>query len=342
MLRVAAIGSGFFAHFHYDAWQRIEGVEVVGLASLDEAQGREVAIKFGVPAAFTNVDKLLDELKPDLVDIITPPESHLELVKKCAARKLNTICQKPLAPTLAEAEELVATASAAGIDLIVHENFRFQPWYREIKRWIDDGRLGDLHCISFRLRPGDGQGPRAYLDRQPYFQKMERLLIHETAVHWVDTFRFLMGRVTAVTARLRRMNPVIAGEDAGYVIFEFANGSTGLFDGNRLNDHQAKIKRLTMGEAWVEGSAGVMRLDGFGQLWFAPHGGNEEQVPLNCDRESFGGSFGGDCVYNLQSHVIEHYRNGRPLENLGPDYLNVYRIEEAIYRSSTEGRRIDL
>ena len=49
--------------------------------------------------------------------------------------------------------------------------------------------------VAFRLRPGDGQGPRAYLDRQPYFQTMPRLLVVETAIHWIDTFRFLMGEV---------------------------------------------------------------------------------------------------------------------------------------------------
>ena len=58
-------------------------------------------------------------------------------------------------------------------------------------------------------------------------------------IHWIDTFRFLMGEVAAVTARLRRINPAIAGEDAGIIVFEFAGGATGLFDGNRLNDHVA-------------------------------------------------------------------------------------------------------
>ena len=77
-----------------------------------------------------------------------------------------------------------------------------------------------------------------------------------------------------------------------------------------------------MGEAWLEGSAGVMRLDGYGRLWFAAHGGLEEEVTFPCNREGFGPSFGGDCVYNLQKHVIDHYLHGAPVENLGPDYIN--------------------
>ena len=70
----------------------------------------------------------------------------------------------------------------------------------------DPGRVGDLYQIAFRMRPGDGRGPDAYLSRQPYFQKMERFLVHETAVHWIDTFRYLAGDPVAVYADLRRIN----------------------------------------------------------------------------------------------------------------------------------------
>ncbi|MEO0763052.1 MAG: hypothetical protein AAFZ09_14815, partial [Pseudomonadota bacterium] len=66
----------------------------------------------------------------------------------------------------------------------------------------------------------DGQGPDAYHARQPYFQRMPRFLVHETAVHWIDTFRYLMGEAETVYADLRRLNPAIAGEDAAARIGE--------------------------------------------------------------------------------------------------------------------------
>jgi predicted dehydrogenase len=208
------------------------------------------------------MEDMLARTKPDLVDIVTPPETHLELVRLAAARGLPVVCQKPLAPTYAEAVEVVETAERAGVPLVVHENFRWQPWYREARRLIDANHFGKLHSVAFRLRPGDGQGPRAYLDRQPYFQTMPQLLVHETAIHWIDTFRCLMGDVAAVYASLRKVNPVLAGEDAGYLLFDFKSGATGLFDGNRLNDHAASNPRRTMGEMWLEGERGVLRLDG--------------------------------------------------------------------------------
>ena len=153
-----------------------------------------------------------------------------------AGARHHTICQKPFGTDLRQAEAMSALAEARRVPLVVHENFRFTPWFRECRRLIDSGHFGRLHGISFRLRPGDGQGPRAYLDRQPYFQTMPQLLVRETAVHFIDTFRYLMGEVVAVSARLRRLNPAIAGEDAGLIVFEFDDARTGLFDGNRLND----------------------------------------------------------------------------------------------------------
>lgn len=327
-LRVAGVGAGYFSQFHLQGWRALPEVELVGWCD------REPAKVTGLPA-YRSVDEMLDQAKPDLVDIVTPPETHLELVRAVAERGLPMICQKPLAPTY---EEALAVVDGGG-ELVVHENFRWQPWYREARRLVDSNHFGKLHAVAFRLRPGDGQGARAYLDRQPYFQKMPRLLVHETAIHWIDTFRFLMGEVSAVSATLRRMNPVIAGEDAGYIVFEFASGATGLFDGNRLNDHVASNPRRTMGEMCLEGEKGVLRLDGEARLWWKPH--QQPEVEHRYDRGP-DDAFGGGCCMALQRHVVRHLVEGAGLENRGRDYLVNLRIEEAVYRSSAEGRKVKL
>ncbi|MHA1153580.1 MAG: Gfo/Idh/MocA family protein, partial [Alphaproteobacteria bacterium] len=332
-IRVAVAGAGYFARYHYEAWTRIKEANLVALVEPDGARSDKMARDFAVPRVFETLEALLAEVELDLLDIATPPETHHALVAQAAARGLAVVCQKPLAPSLDEARDIVALAEGAGIPLIVHENFRFQPWYRHAKALLEAGRLGRPHAVAFRLRPGDGQGPAAYLDRQPYFQQMPRFLIHETGIHFVDVFRFVLGEIAAVTAHLRRLNPAIAGEDAGIVIFEFESGASGLFDGNRLNDHVAANCRLTMGEMWLEGSDGVLRLDGDGRLWFKPHGGAErEELYPRQDR-----GFAGDCVHSLIRHVVDHLTRGAPVENTGRDYLRNIEIEDAIYRSHDTG-----
>lgn len=339
VLRVAILGAGYFSQFHLDGWQRLAQagqVELIGVVEPDQAR-RDAAVKqFGATAGYEQLDDLLAKTKPDLLDIATPPPTHLPLVRRAAQAQIDCIVQKPLAPTLSEAEEIVAVAKEAGIRLVVHENFRWMPWYLEMKRALESGLLGEPHTVSVRMRPGDGQGASAYLSRQPYFQKMPRFLVHETAIHFIDSFRFLFGEVVAVTARLRRMNPAIAGEDAGYIVLEFESGATGLIDGNRLNDHSADNTRLTMGEHWLEGSAGVMHLNGDGGLRFKPHGQTDREHAYLWEDQGFGG----DCVFALQAQVIEDIQRNAESANTGKAYLRNIRIAEAVYESSEKGKTI--
>lgn len=337
-VRVAGIGGGYFSRFHLEGWRAVAGAELVAWCDTDGGKASAVATEFGVGRTFTDAATMLDACEPDLVDIVTPPPTHAELVALAHARGIPVICQKPLTPSWAESAALADTTARAGVLCVVHENFRFQPWYREAKRLLDDGFLGTPHGVAFRLRPGDGQGPRAYLDRQPYFQQMPRLLIVETAIHWIDTFRFLLGEVSAISARLRRLNPAIAGEDAGILVFEMANGASGLFDGNRLNDHVAENPRRTMGEMWLEGSAGVLRLDGEARLWWKPHREDEREHAYVRGPETFGGG----CCSALQRHVVAHLRDGMPVENTIGDYLANLRVQEAAYESHATGRRVAL
>jgi predicted dehydrogenase len=341
-LRVAVAGAGYFSRFQYLGWRNMarDGlVELVGLANRDRAKGEATAARFSVPRVFGTVAELLDATDPDLLDVITSPPTHREFVGAAVERGVATICQKPFGTDYADALAITESAEAAGVPLIVHENFRWEPWYREAKRLLAGGQLGELHAITFRLRPGDGQGARAYLDRQPYFQTMPRLLVVETGIHWIDTFRFLCGEVRAVTARLRRINPAIVGEDAGYVIFEFEGGATGLFDGNRCNDHASADPRRTMGECWLEGSGGVLRLDGDARLYFKPHHGDEREHAYDRGPDD---TFGGGACEWLQRHVAAHLAHGAPVENTAREYLANLVVQEAVYRSHADGRRIEL
>lgn len=331
--RVACVGAGYFSQFHYGSWARMEGVTPVGSCDHDIDKARAT----GLPA-YTSLEQMLAETAPDLLDIILPPAAHADTIRTALACGVRTlVCQKPFCTDIAEAEGITDLAEAAGARIIIHENFRFQPWFRAIKSAIQEGAVGTVQQVTFRLRPGDGQGPRAYLDRQPYFQKMEKLLIHETGVHYIDTFRFLLGEPTAVYADLRKMNPVIAGEDAGHVLFDHPNNVRALLDGNRHLDHLATNLRRTMGEGLVEGTAGTLTLTGDGAVHLRRHSSTVMTQVLGPDTWE---GFGGDCVHHLQSHVIAGLMNGTPFQNEAREYLQVIRIGNAIYASAEKGQKL--
>ncbi len=322
------VGAGYFAQFQLEGWQDA-GSPCVALCDLDPSRVAALADRFSVRDRFVDVAAMLDDVKPDLLDVVLPPAAQAGVVRAALERRIPVICQKPFGVDIAEAQALTELARACATPLIVHENFRFTPWFREARQLIDQGHLGQVYGVSFRLRPGDGQGERAYLDRQPYFQTMPQLLVRETGVHFIDTFRYLMGEVHAVTARLRRLNPVIRGEDSGLIVFEFDAQRTGLFDGNRLSDHVADDPRRTMGEMWLEGSRGVLRLDGDARLWWKPHHGPEAQHRYRCPPQR---AFGGACGA-LQAHMVAHLQTGSPVENAAADYLRNLVVQEAVYES---------
>lgn len=336
-LRVATVGTGYFSRFQYAAWDRLDATEMVALCNRSLAPARELAQQYNIDAVYTDFAQMLDECKPDIVDIITPPETHSAYVKAAVDRGLFTICQKPFTEKLNEATSLVDYIAKKDGKVVVHENFRFQPWYQQIKKLLDQGELGEIYQVSFRLRPGDGQGPGAYMERQPYFQQMPRLLIHETAVHLIDVFRYLLGEVTSVYADLRRLNPAIQGEDAALIVLEFKQSARAVFDGNRLSDHRANNRRLTMGELLIEGEHGSISLNGDAQITRRAHGQNTEE---NIEYAWIDNDFGGDCVFNLQQHVVEHLLTGSPLMNSAADYLINLQIVEACYASNARAEKL--
>src|SRR5712671_1606238 len=149
-LRGGIIGCGYFAQFHIEAWRRIPEVELVAAADPDLARARQAA-----PRVYSTAEEMLDGERLDFVDIVTRADSHLPLVRLAASRKIPAICQKPMAANWADAVAMVDAADAAGIPLMIHENWRWQPWYRAAKGILDRGEIGQPITYWFRTRRND-------------------------------------------------------------------------------------------------------------------------------------------------------------------------------------------
>lgn len=335
--KAVAVGAGYFSHYQYEAWSRIPEVSLTAFCNRDPERARVIAERFGVPNHYTDYRKMLEAERPDFVDIITPPPMHLEMTRIAAEMGIGVICQKPLAPTFAEAEAIVRCAESAGIHFMVHENWRFQPWYRKIRKLLDSGIIGDrIHSIYQRSRMGDGWGDDAYLNRQPYFRDYPRLLVYENGVHFIDTYRFLAGEVREVYAVLKKLNHVIAGEDAGAVVFNFESGATGLWDANRYNECNFENARYTFGEMLIDANGGSIRLYLDGRVTAQPLGEEEQNQPYNHEDRNFCG----DCCYTTQRHFIDCLLAGAQFETNGRDYLRTLAIQEAIYASAERGEPV--
>jgi D-apiose dehydrogenase len=198
------------------------------------------------------------------------------------------------------------------------------------------GDIGDFTHIHFLMRMGDGWGEDAYVARQPFFREYPRLLIYETGVHFIDTFRFLLGDVATVLAETKRLNPAIRGEDAGHVLLKFRNGSTAIWDASRYNESAAENPRFTFGELRIDGTRGHLTMDVESTIRVKRLG--QPAVELDYARERK--NFAGDCVFFLQRHFVDCMLSGKEFESSGDDYLNNVRIVEAAYESSRTGDRV--
>ena len=337
-LRAAVAGAGYFSQFHFDAWSRIPSVEVVAVCDTKTERARDAARAHGIPRVYTDTATMLDAERPDVLDIITPPSSHSSLVDLAAAARVHVLCQKPFAPTLADARAMVEVAEQAGIRLMAHDNFRFQPWHRELRRLCEAGAIGQVHSIACRTRLGDGWGAEAYLSRQPYFRTMPQLLVFETGVHVIDVFRYLVGDIRQVFARLRRLNEAIAGEDCGLLVCDFENGAVGTWDANRYNETLALDARYTFGEYLVEGAAGSLRVDETGRLLLHPLGEAARDHRYAHERRGFAG----DSCYAAIRHFVDRLIDGQPFETDGRVYLNTLAVQEAVYASAASNRPVEV
>src|SRR5258707_932466 len=132
---------------HLAAWRSLgPRARVVAICDPDAARAAKRAEEFGIPATYRDREAMLDDVAIDALDVATPRETHADWVEAAAARGVDVLCQKPLTPTLAEAETLIRRIDGR-IRLMVHENWRVPPLDPQLKTPIPAGpaRAGRQH-----------------------------------------------------------------------------------------------------------------------------------------------------------------------------------------------------
>lgn len=326
---VAIVGCGFFAPNHIHAWRQL-GVDIVGVCDLDASKAEAAGRLAGAPA-YADADKMIAAEKPTVVDIVTTGPSHLALARVCAARGVSAIIQKPLAPTLAEAVAIVRAAEAAGVPMMVHENFRFQRPIRLVGDIVRSGRIGDPHYCRIEFRCGHD-----IFTGQPYLREDERLVLNDIGVHVLDVTRFLMGEISDLSCRTQHVRSDVRGEDMATVLIGFENGGAGVVGASWSSFLPDDPFPETMIE--VNGSKGAVILDRHYRI-SVRSGADVERI----DGEAACPTWGGkpwhvvqDSVVNTCRHWVDAAR-GKRLETSVTDNVKTLAAVEACYRSAARG-----
>jgi D-apiose dehydrogenase len=336
-LRGALIGCGFFAINHLHAWRGVEGATIVALCDRDVERLARVGEMFGIEKRYQDAAALFDRERLDFVDIATTVESHRPLVELAARYRLPAICQKPFARSMEDARAMVAACNAASVTLMVHENFRWQTPIKAVRDQIVSGRIGEPFWgrVSFRSAYDVFSG-------QPYLATSKRFIIEDLGIHILDIARFLFGDVKRVTARTRRVNPAIQGEDVATVLLDHESGLSSIADCSYATRLDVEPFPETLIE--VDGSAGTIRLNqGYQMVVTGNNGVHKLDVspqPLSWTSRPWHNIQ--ESVLAIQRHFIACLREGREPETSGRDNLMTLALVEASYRSAAEALSIDV
>lgn len=322
-LKTVVVGYGFIGRIHAERWSRIEEAELTAVVDIAAERAREAAETYGCNP-YTSLSEALVREKPDIVDICTPTYTHKQLVLEALNAQTNVICEKPLALSLQDCNEIVETVRKSGMKFMVAHCLRFFPDYSMVKRLIESGEVGEPRVArAYRLSTKPGWADW-YMD-----QDRSGGVIVDLAIHDLDFLRWIFAdEVSRVYAQALRPKGVKAQTHAqimlkfrkGYIAFVEASWS--MPDGFPFTTYFE-----------VAGTDGIAILDSRASTPLTIHrrGGVEEVSPLSRD----------GYLLELQ-HFARCVLDNRPPIVPGEEAVKTLEVCFAAVKSSLTGQPVGL
>lgn len=233
-MKVGIVGCGKIADQHAEIIQRIPGCEIVGVCDQEILMAKQMHERFNIKRHFTDVKQLLEESKPDVVHITTPPRSHFELSKTCMEAGCHVYVEKPFTVNVSEAEHLVEYAQSKNLKLTVGHNYQFTHAARSMRQLVADGFLGGppIHMESYYCyNLGDTTYAKAVLgDKNHWVRKLPGRLLQNIISHGISKItEFMVTSNPTVIAHgftsplLRSMNETDIIDELRVVIYDGDN-----------------------------------------------------------------------------------------------------------------------
>ncbi|HEX2949874.1 MAG TPA: Gfo/Idh/MocA family oxidoreductase [Armatimonadota bacterium] len=336
-LRLAVFGCGFWSQFQIAAWKELPGVELVALYNRTPAKAKSLAIRFNVPSVYSDPEELFANEQLDVVDIITDVDTHSKFVQLAAAHQIPVICQKPMAPNLAVAEEMVRMTNEAGIPFTIHENWRWQHPIRQFKHAMVNSNIGK----PFRARVTFTNSFPVF-DNQPFLRELEQFILTDIGSHILDTARFLFGDAKTLYCQTRRVNPTIKGEDVATVMMEMGQGTTVTCE----MSYASRVEHDRFPETYIlaECEQGTVEL---GADFWVRVTTKEGTLAKRCPPPRYQWA---DPQYDVvhssilscNENILQSLQSGSKAETSGEDNLKTVRLVFAAYDSAKTGNVIRL
>ncbi len=250
--KVVVVGLGFMGKTHIQSLRRL-GVDVYGVAGIDENEAQKTASELSIPNWYKSFDDVIADSNVQVVHLCTPNNLHFSQAKKALLAGKHVLCEKPLAMSMAESSELATIAKEKGLFTAVNYNLRFYPICQEAKAKISSGELGEPYLIhgaylqdwlflkndwNWRLEPEQGGDLRVVADIGTHWMDLVTYLTGLSIVEVMADFSIVhktrlqpAGEVQTYAGKLEENRSTkevpIRTEDVALILFRFNNGAVG-------------------------------------------------------------------------------------------------------------------
>jgi len=333
---------------------------VVALCGRDLGRAEALAKRWDVPGVFTDYREMLRTENLDAVIIASANDSHHPAAMAALQRNLHVLCEKPLALSVAQAEEMTRAAARAGAVTMVPFTYRFMPSNQFLKELLDDGYIGRPYHLAMRYYTGFGR-TGAYHWR---FDKAKAGsgVIGDLGSHFLHLAEWFYGAITAVTCQSAAMvaRPAADGdaytqtEDTAAFLLEFAGGAHGVVTVSSLAHEPTPFGQRHQFE--FHGDAGTLYAENDWDKTEVVRGARVGDgdggglARLEIPARHYGAARR-DTVHNTYRDMFRVERRmtgewvdaiiaGRAVKPDFADGLRVQRVMDAALRSAAEGRRV--
>lgn len=349
-LRIGMIGAGNIANMHIDSYKNVPNAEVVALCDIDEARLKKTAQKYGITKTYTSVTDMLLNEQLDAADVCVWNCNHAKCAIEALNAGLHVLCEKPMAYSAKEAEQMLQAAQKNNKLLMIGFVMRFANEATISKDFINDGYLGEIyHSKATYLRrhgaPGGWFSNKALSGGGP---------VIDLGVHVIDITRYLMGNpkpvsVYAVTQDKLKNRPNLKTgvgwtpdnatdsdpydvEDFATAIIRYDNGSTTLLETSFSINGEPCTKRELFG------TKGGIKIDDKEFKLFTEMSGFLADVTPDISNYKYGK----DMFVNEMAHFVDCALNGTKCIAPAEDGITVMKILDAIYESAKTGHEVIL
>ena len=336
-VRVALVGCGRISRNHFEAIERVEGLQLVSICDIVEDRAREAGESNGVPW-FTSLESMLAEVASDVVVVATPSGLHPAHAIVSAKAGRHVISEKPMAISLTAADAMVQACDDCGVKLFVVKQNRLNPPIQLLKRAIDRGRFGRIYLANCTVH---WTRPQEYYDQAPWrgTWEFDGGAFMNQASHYVDLMQWLVGPVESIMAKTATMARRIEAEDTGIAVIKFRSGALATIEVTMLT-----FPKNLEGSITILGETGTVKIGGTAvnkvEHWsFADYDDDDKLVEQANTSPPTVYGFGHEAYYR---NVLAVLRGAARPDTDGRAGRKSLEVILGIYESARTGREVPL